>query len=219
MLSMQRHWKRLHEQPCPTSNIAIVPHKVDDALWDWICWLLSDDENLIAGLDEMVNPRESNAEDKRRNLETIESLITKQEKTIERLGTEMATHDKFDVNAFREDIKTTTDQIKALKAERELIIKTIERSEITEDVWNDILEMAARVRERLFSTTYQDKRWIIEILNVRPEFIVEGKKVSLAVCYDLPSSDKSIELREFSNSKNDYNGQLSYAFLQRQNPL
>jgi len=190
-----KNWKRPHEEPCLTSNRSVVTHKIDNVIWDWLCWLLSDDANLEAGLNEMANQREFNLEDKRRNMKTIEGLIIKKERTVERLISEMARNESIILDAFRKEIKGATDQKKALQAEYALLCKEIESKAITEEMWEGIMQMAANVRQRLPNATYKDKRWLMDVLKVKVKFVVDGEKPSLHVRCDLPYSDMSIAVR------------------------
>jgi DNA repair exonuclease SbcCD ATPase subunit len=187
-------WTGQRYEPCPSSNRSIATHKVDDSVWDWIVWLLSDDDNLEAGLQYMADNRDSEIENTRRELALVEKLLSENEQLLKRLVTEMVNHDDVVLEVFRQQIEEAKNSRKKLEAEKSQLIERISQVEISQELRTQIKESAAIIRERLSEIKYKDKRYIMDILNARVVFNVDDEKRWLDVKCDLPASDASIVL-------------------------
>jgi site-specific DNA recombinase len=116
------YWKLPGSEQCPKSKHSIVCHKIDDAAWNWICNLLTDERSLEDGLNKMIEKNKDETGNKRNRLETLKNLITKHECSIERLVTELSEGvygDDFTRNIFQEKIKENTEVIKELLKEQD----------------------------------------------------------------------------------------------------
>jgi site-specific DNA recombinase len=102
------HWKSPGKKSCPTAKHSIVCHKIDDLAWDWIIQLLTDEHSLEDGLNKMIENNRDETGTKRSRLETLEKLITKRERSIDRLVSELSEgeySDEFTRNIFKEKIE------------------------------------------------------------------------------------------------------------------
>ena len=202
------YWIKPNKDSCPKANRSTATSKVDKAVWDWIVWLISDDNNLEAGLQAMADNRELEIERTRRDLEIVDKLMEKNKRTIERLVAEMANQDDIVLDVFREKIQEATNKKKALEAERIKLSEKIRQVEISEELKDRIKINAAKIRERLPNATYKDKRYLLDVLNVRVTFNVGEDTRWLAVECELPASDRSIVIHD---SRSVYHGRCASA--------
>ena len=188
-------WIKPNKDPCPNANRSAATNKVDKAIWDWIVWLISDDDHLEAGLQAMADNRDVEIKRTRRDMATIDKLMNKNERMIERLVSEMANHEDVILDVFREKIHEATNKKKALETDRTKLSEKIRQVEISEVLKDRIKTNAAIIRKRLPNATYKDKRYLLDVLNVRATFNAGEDTRWLAVECDLPASDRSIVLR------------------------
>lgn len=153
---------------CPRGNPSVRTYKIDEAVWSWIVWLLSDDENLRAGLQELVKRRKEEINPKQERLKSINESISNATNKIDRLISELSNFDdEVVLNAIRDKINRVTKQRDALTTEMANLESDLGQLEISEETEDQILELAAKVRDRLPGASYEEKRRILDILDVR----------------------------------------------------
>lgn len=170
------HWKRPGYESCPTSNRSIACHKVDDLIWDWISQLLTDDAALEDGLNKVVENNIGQTGTRRKRLDTLEKLIDKRERSIQRLMGELndgAYEDEYTRNLFRQSIKENADMIKELQKEQDRLEAEFAQVEITAEFQQEIKAMAAQIREKLSNAPYDGKRAVMDKLDVKVVFRFE----------------------------------------------
>lgn len=181
-----------NKKPCATANRSIITHRVDDAVWDWIRELLTDDDTLDEGLNKMLENNRKQNSTKFKRLDTLEKMITKTDNGINRLTNELVEgdyEDEFTREIFREKINEQSDTLKSLKKEQHRISVELAHVEITDDFRGEIKEMAAKIRHRLDVINFQEKRKIMDMLNVKVVFRVDGDARWLeATCELIPDS-------------------------------
>lgn len=165
-----KHWPRPGVESCPNSNRSVSCKKVDSLIWDWICQLLTDDVALEDGLNKMVDNNKDNAGLKRKRLNTLEKLITKRERNIQRLMNELNDgeyDDEYTRNLFRQTIKENADMIKELEKEVHELNADLSQVEITNEFQQEIKSLAAKIRDRLPDATFDGKRAVMDKLDVK----------------------------------------------------
>ena len=153
---------------CDHGSRWIPTKKIDEPVWTWLVWLLSDDENLKAGLEELVENRKNEVNPKIEKLESIKELITDADTKINRLVTELSKYDdEIVLVAIREKITTISTNREALDEERLRLESELSQIVITEEMEDQIKSLAAKVRTKLPNATYEEKRRIFDMLDVK----------------------------------------------------
>jgi hypothetical protein len=184
------HWKSPGKKQCSTHNHSSVCHKVDTLVWDWLYNLLTDEQALEDGLAKMVEMNRDNTGTKRKRLDTLEKLITKQERSIEHLVNELSDgdyNDKFTRNIFKDKISENTRLIKELQKEKDQLEIELAQVVLSEEFTQEIKSMAAQIRSKLSGATFDGKRAVMDKLNVKVIFRVEDGKRWLDLTCSLSS--------------------------------
>ena len=148
--------------------IETVAHKIDNAVWGWIENLLCDRESLAKGLQAMLDRKSKEISPLKKRLSNIDQLIEDENKKIKRLVVEMGNHDNETVlTAFRTEIKQASKNLCALKEEYENINSELENVGITPDQQEQIIQYAIKIKERIGDANYNQKRQIMDILDVK----------------------------------------------------
>jgi len=130
--------------------------------------LLSDDDNLRQGLQELVEKRKNELNPKMEKLESIKELITDADNKINRLVSELSKYDDDVVlSAIREKINTVSTNRESLEDERARLGTELSQLVISEEMEEQILILAAQVREKLPGASYEEKRRILDMLDVQ----------------------------------------------------
>jgi site-specific DNA recombinase len=153
---------------CPQCNRAVRTYKIDEPVWDWLVWLLSDDENLKTGLRELVEKRKNELNPKLEKLESIEELISDTENKIHRLVSELSKYDdEVVLLAIRKKINTESTNRESLENEKTRLGSELSQLVISEEMEEQIMKLAAQVREKLPGASYEEKRRILDMLEVQ----------------------------------------------------
>jgi hypothetical protein len=194
------HWKRPGHEPCLTSNRSIVCSKVDDLIWVWICQLLTDEKSLEDGLNKMAENNRDQTGNKHKRLETLEKLIAKRERSIQRLMVEFNDgeyEDEYTRNLFRQTINENTDMIKELQKEQDRLEVELAQVEITTEFQQEVKAMAAQISDKLSNATYDGKRAVMDMLDVKVVFRYNVDARWLDASCSLISDPESVELHRF----------------------
>ncbi len=181
------------EEKCGIKHIDTVQHKIDDAIWDWIKTLLTDQDALDRGLKELMRQRAGEVRPKRLRNKNIDMLIDDTKKKIRRLVQEMANHyDDVVLDAFRQEISQYSKNRDALIDERDRLVSELSNTEITEDQKDRIVATAAKIVRGLDNPSVDNKRQILDILDVHATLYYDdlGKRVEVSCA--LPESDDVI---------------------------
>jgi site-specific DNA recombinase len=147
---------------------AISAKRAEEAVWGWLHRLLSSDRNLREGLQEMSKGREAELGSKRDQLRTLEDLLGKVERKINRLVEAFSDEtDSTVAKALRAQMKEASQQRDALQTEYNALASEIEQTEIAPETYATILKKAAKVRARLDKATFENKRYLLDALDVR----------------------------------------------------
>ena len=137
-------------------------------MWDWLRDLLCDPEALETGLEELSKTRAKEDDPNRNRLQMLENLIDEEDKKIRRLVTELANHDDDVVlDAIRQEIYRSTKSHEVLKEEQIRLTNELSHYEVTDDQKDYIMAFAAEIAQRLNDASYEEKRHIMDILDVR----------------------------------------------------
>lgn len=153
----------------------IVCHAVDDKVWGWLSGMLSDERVLDAGLKRMAKRAEEELAPKRVQLADTASLIGKAEGKIKRLSSFIAeTEDTTALEALKANLHSATKERAALVAEQAALEKDLAQKELTQATQDEIKRAVSKIRKRLETASYTDKRYIFEKLGLRVKYYVDG---------------------------------------------
>ena len=193
------HFPSPGRKQCPKHNRSSVCHKVDDLVWDWITQLLTDEQSLEDGLDKMIENNRDETGTRRSRFDTLGKLIAKREVSIKRLVTELSEgeySDEFTRNIFKEKIKENTEVIKELQKERDYLEAELAQVELTEDFRKEIRAMAAQVRNNISKATFDNKRAVMDKLDLHAVFRYEDDIRWLDLTCNLSPEGLSYDLHE-----------------------
>lgn len=140
----------------------------DQLVWDWLSNLLLDDERLENGLRTYSARRESELSPKRERLETVNSLIARQEGAIQRLAAEFAQQESKVVQAaLKEQMHTAGRDLDALEGERTILQAEVKQAEFSEADITEIKATAQKVRGRVEQASFARRKEIIDLFNVQ----------------------------------------------------
>jgi len=156
--------------------------EVDGAVWEWVKALLLDPENLARGLRERQAERAKRFEPLREALADIERRIAEQKRQLE-----MALDDYFQGTLLREVLAEKAEELEQrlarLEQARANLKAQLEASIITDEQIETIELFASKVALGLPHMTFEQKRQLIDLLDVQATLAVEeGQKVVHVRC-------------------------------------
>ena len=189
-------WKQFKgEKKCGFKTIDTVIHKVDDAVWSWLKGLLCDTEALEAGIQEMLENQSREIAPKQQRVNLLEHLIEEEQKRLRRLVSEMSKHDdQIVLSAFRAEIDQATNNSNALTEERDILTQELAHVVLTDDQLDQIMGYASRIRDNLEEAGFEEKRRIMDILDVKVVLHYDDKGKWLEVTCAIPTYNDAIEL-------------------------
>jgi len=170
------NWRKGNNPRCPQQSRSVSVRKADTAVWEWVERIITDEQHLRAGLESMAAKREGKEEVFQEQLRAIEVSLEKTEKRILRLIDQMS------------DCEEAVLQQKA----------------VSDDLISQISAQMEAVRGLLPSLSFEKKRTILDLLNVRVIFRGNDTDRLLEVYCDLPGLEADIDLRLPAGTYADY---------------
>jgi site-specific DNA recombinase len=156
---------------CSSPRKELPVPRVDNAVWEWVTSLLENENYLDEGIRAMVEKQEKELGPKKERLLTIENLLTAADTRIERLVDELSEYEGYAVrDVIREKIIALEGERNMLFDERERLSRELELSDISPDFEEQIKRTTAKIREKLAGATYEDKRIVLDALELRVEY-------------------------------------------------
>lgn len=158
--------------------------KLDAKVWEWIKSLLEDEENLKKKLEQYKTNQETQNKPLLDRLGIIDSLLAENRKKQERL-LDQAVAGLFDEEMITERKRNLDTTKNSLEKERGELITQLERVALTVEQAQEILTIAAKIRQGIAKADkdFKARRKLIQILNVRASLeFIEGKKKIHARC-------------------------------------
>jgi hypothetical protein len=167
--------------------------KADCLVWEYISNLLTNAAALETGIDEMEERRRETLAPKQQRLQTIGRLAAESEKRLGRWIDDLGDEDNPTARKLLKDRMASEArkrdswivELNVLKAE-------IEQESITPEARAAIREMASCIRDKIGSATYEQKRELLEILNVRVKLEYKDGQRHLRVTCEI-ATDKLID--------------------------
>ena len=157
------------------SELQVRAEVADRVVWNWLVGLLKDDTKLDKGLDAMAARRENELEPKRQRLATLDDLSAQSERRIRNLSSAIADVDNdIALETMKKDIRAHSRDREAYQAEHERITTELAQREMTEAVRADIQRAVDKIRITgvLDKGLYEDKRYLLDALDVRMQLVV-----------------------------------------------
>ena len=162
---------------CKSPKRALRVDRVDTAIWSWITSLLEDENNLDEGIRTMVEKKTNQLGPKQERLHTIENLLSRADERIGRLVDELSEYEGHAVrDAIREKIKYIEGERNMLFAEWERLTHELEEIDFSSDFEEQIRRTAAKIRSKLSGATYDDKRLILDALEMQVHYFFHEER-------------------------------------------
>jgi site-specific DNA recombinase len=144
--------------------------ETEEAVWEWIHNLLTDEQELEAGLAQLSELRENELADKRERLERISDLLGASGETISRLARAMRENSNPAVlKALETELGIAAREQEALVSERETLRAQVTQGRLTEADRDAIRSFASEIRRKIDNPTIEQKRQVLDILDCRVE--------------------------------------------------
>lgn len=141
--------------------------KVDTAAWNWVAGLLSDEQNLLAGIREMNRRQVIELAPRRARLELIEGLITEKETQAARLARALArASSDTEAEVLEVELRAVGKLRDQLADEREMLQAQV-RPPVGDEEVESIRELVAVLREEIAGADYETKRALIDRLGLK----------------------------------------------------
>jgi site-specific DNA recombinase len=156
---------------CIISNSAVGAEIVESLSWDWLRGLLGDDERVRRGLRQMRELAETGMAPKRERLARVQSLIMKVDRKIERLMSEWGDEEDTTITgALKVEAKRAAKHKRDLENEQERLQVELSTRKISPEIEENILALARDIRSKLEDASFEQKRMLFDMLNLRVEF-------------------------------------------------
>jgi site-specific DNA recombinase len=155
---------------------------VDQAVWQWISSLLLDPENLALGLQEYKAEKEKATQPLRDRLAILDDQIADHKRQLERL-LDLYLGGQFPREVLIERKARLEKTLASLTRERENQEALLADNVITDEQIETIQEFASCIVQGLRQLTFEEKRRIIDLMDVRGVLTIEdGEKVVYVHC-------------------------------------
>ncbi len=183
---------------CGHTIRAIQIEKADQAVWNWLSSLLTDETVLIEGIRSMVETREEQLIPKREQYTYVLKMLDTTAEKIRRLIDELAEFSGDTVKAvIKEKISQLESEQNFLFEEKTRLEAELAELEISPEAESRFTEIAALVRERLSVATFQGMRDLLELLNVKVVYYHNDRGVRLRISCEIPGTEEDIVLTSF----------------------
>jgi site-specific DNA recombinase len=174
---------------CAQKSWNIVAHKVDEAVWYWIKWVLCDSEVIQKRLQQIVEDRINEVNAKKKQLSLINGLMEEEQRKIKRLVNEIGKlDDSLVVDILRQEIMTATKKYKTLNAEQVIFTDELTQSDLPNAQQAEVLEFIEKIRSRLEDGGFKENLQIMDILNLKAVMHYDETGKWVEVSCSIPTS-------------------------------
>lgn len=170
-----------------TGHKCQMPHfradQLEPAIWGWVSNLLLHPDQLAEGLRAQQTEAKRASQALQDRLTLVEKHIAEHDRQIEKLLELYLSSEDFPKELLREKRARLTKAKQDLEKERSSLARHLEQIIIPDTRIEEIEEFCGRIREGLKSASFEDKRQILELLDVQGKLAVEdGRKVVYVNC-------------------------------------
>ena len=149
----------------------------------------------MSGLEELRESRDDTVKPQQVKLQKLKELIEEESLKIQRLVLELANYnDAIVLDTIRREIHQSTKYREVLETEKLSIEKELSEIELTEDKEELIMDFASEIATKLTSASFENKRRILDLLDVQVVIFWDVKPRRIKVSCALRGEDTEIEL-------------------------
>jgi site-specific DNA recombinase len=155
---------------------------LDNTIWGWVRALLEDPENIRAGLQGMQEEAERANQSLYDRLEIIQNRIEENQRQLQKL-LDLYLNDDFPREMLQERRACLEETLMKLRQENVELSSHLHAITVTDEQIEDIESICAQVRDGLDTATFEQKRQLIDMLDVRGKLAIENdEKVVYVKC-------------------------------------
>ena len=199
-----------HEE-CPNHHTRLDAEKVEYLVWDWLIQLITDENNLLLGLQRIASQTADELSLKQSRYEDIIHLLEDAQDKIRRASEELLKHDnEIVLGTLRDKIKQLSSYAKSLAKEKESLEIELSQSVASEETQARILEMARQIRKRLPGGDFKAKRELMVRLGLSVVAFFDGDNRWVEVSCRLSFANDRIFLGETDdvNSNSEFESSI-----------
>jgi len=171
---LYRCCKNWQKPPCQYKTKSISLRIAESKVWEWFVGLIQDDEKFDEGLTRMEESRDAEIGSEQERLDAVIQMIDKVDKKINRLMSHFGDEeDEIIATALKNEVTMQAKQKEGLIAEREQLVLVISRRAISPDVRQLIKKMVEEIRKRLENATFDQKRELFVMVDMKIVFRVD----------------------------------------------
>lgn len=178
---------------CDNWKKSLNAKRVEKIVWDWITKLLTDENYLSAGLQELAGKADEMNHEKTIMLEQVVTNRQEIESRLKRATDELLKNsDEIVLSSLRSEINRLSNMRKSFENEQARLENALSQTMSDQAVQERILTMAREVRDKLPRMTFKNKRELLALLGVK--VILEnneGIRTIVMTC-ELPASTQEI---------------------------
>jgi hypothetical protein len=162
------HWTQHSQRVCRNVNRSVPGIAAEYQVWTWLENLVKDDDALRDGIRKMIERSDQEVEPLRERLNYVEEFIQKAERKVRRLMDQFADVEDEDVlETIQIEIARTAKEKASFEADRKKLLADLAQRSIAPDMEEQLLKVAAELREELDYPDYETKRFIMNRLNLQ----------------------------------------------------
>ena len=155
-----------HIEKCSVGYIRI--DAIERPVWDWLSGFLNDPQKVRDGLEYMAETARVQMKPLQTRLSVIDDLLSEAEGEINRI---VSAFGKMDDEVVARALKSNVDEKVELKnsllQEKASLKLKLAQAEITPELKDQIIQMATEIAVKLPKGSFEKKRLLLDILNVR----------------------------------------------------
>ena len=165
---------------------------VDDAVWAWLVNLIQHPEYIVAGLQDRQEEQGRSNQALTARLELIEGHIAENEKQLTKL-LDLYLSGDFERNMLSERRARLEENIDNLRKEQTEISSFLEQLVLSDAQVEDIRLFCETIKDVLDTATFEQKRQVLEMLDVRGTLAIEdNERVIYVKCLVTPQQRLSL---------------------------
>ncbi len=185
---------------CKHSNIVLSRNIADRIIWGYLVWFISDEYNIDNAFKQVEERAEEINEPLQARYNSLERMIRKEETHIERMINEIGSmQNEIIVEKLKEQLDVAGNKVLLMREEMEKISKNLEQTYLSPRYCQNIKTFADTLYQRLDRADFSDMRNLMQILDVRAEFLVNSNDNSqrqLKIKFGFSADAQTISLDE-----------------------
>jgi site-specific DNA recombinase len=185
------HYYQHKDAGCSNINKFIHLPKAETTIWDWVSGLILDDATLLSGLHKIEEKWEKESAPRQERLRFVIGELETTGNRIYRLVNSLADEEDGTLaDAIKAQLKVYTAQKDSFEEERKNIESELAKQSVSAEFEHRILERVHNIRHKMANPTFEQKREVLDGINVRVIFYDddEGRRL-WATCGIKPEGD------------------------------